>query len=347
MKDKIARLRANHPWLDRAMATWEQYSERQGNQQAGGITYFAFLSFFPIMALAFFVVGLVAKVRPEARDTLTEAINEVLPGIIGNGEGQLSLDAVQANAGAVGLIGLVSVLYAGLGWLSSMRQGLLALFELPEREQPNLVMGKLRDLLSLAVLGSVLLLSVAVSGFVAGFSRELLELVGLGAELSWLLKALTWVLGLAASTLLFWALFRILAAPELTGRELLQGAVLGALGFELLKRLSGVLLASTKSNEAFQVFGITLILLVWMNYFSRLVLLSAAFAHTAPDAVARREAAEELAQRVEGPKIELAGVAAAAPGAAPASTSGRGPVFAAGAATMLAAVALARRVVGR
>ncbi len=347
MKERIARLRAAHPGLDRLLSTWEHYGAHQGNQQAGGVTYFAFLSFFPILALAFFVVGWIAKVYPEARDDLLEAIGQVLPGMIGDGPGELSLSVVQENAATVGLIGLVGVLYAGLGWLSSIREALLVLFELPTREQPNLVMGKLRDLISLAVLGAVLLLSVSVSGFVAGFSRELLDLVGLGAELSWALKALTWVLGLAASTVLFWALFRILAAPDLTGRELLQGALLGAVGFELLKRLSGVLMASTKDQEAFQVFGITLILLVWINYFSRLVLLAAAFAHTAPGAVERRRLAEEAAHRVEGPRIDLAAAVAAGAAPVPEERDGRGPVFAAGAATMLAAVALARRFVRR
>ena len=37
------------------------------------MTYFAFLSFFPILALAFFVVGSVAAVFPDAQDNLVTA----------------------------------------------------------------------------------------------------------------------------------------------------------------------------------------------------------------------------------------------------------------------------------
>src|SRR3546814_5223037 len=103
----------------------EHYGAVKGNLQAGAVTYFAFLSFFPILALGFFVIGYVAKVYPEAQENLTEALGSVLPGMVGEDEGQISLEAIQDAAGAVGLIGLAGVLYAGLGWLSGMREALL------------------------------------------------------------------------------------------------------------------------------------------------------------------------------------------------------------------------------
>ena len=47
---------------------WSQhYGDVKGGLQAGAVTYFAFLSFFPILALAFFVVGLLSQVYPDAR----------------------------------------------------------------------------------------------------------------------------------------------------------------------------------------------------------------------------------------------------------------------------------------
>ena len=48
----------------------EHYGAVKAGQQAGAVTYFAFLSFFPILALAFFVVGWIAKVYPDAQDDL-------------------------------------------------------------------------------------------------------------------------------------------------------------------------------------------------------------------------------------------------------------------------------------
>src|SRR3546814_13040336 len=118
--------------------------------------------------------------------------------MVGEDEGQISLEAIQDAAGAVGLIGLAGVLYAGLGWLSGMREALLVMFETPQREQPNFVIGKARDLVSLALIGVVMIVSVAVSSLISRFSREVLELLGLGLVFRPLLLVIS-VLGAVAA----------------------------------------------------------------------------------------------------------------------------------------------------
>ncbi|MCR1784375.1 YihY/virulence factor BrkB family protein [Nocardioides carbamazepini] len=310
-KATIAELRERHPTVDHAVRMQEHYSGVQGSQQAGGVTYFGFLSVFPILALAFFVVGWISRVFPDAQDALIKAIDEVLPGLVGDGDGQVNLGDVQAAAGAVGLIGLAGVLYAGLGWLSSLQAALTVLFELPERLRPNFVIGKLRDLLTLAVLGTVLLLSVVTSAVLTRASRAVLDMVDVGAELGWLVTVAAVLLGLASAALLFFLMFRLLVRTSLPARALWSGAWLGAIGFEVLKQLSGLLLASSRGQPAFQAFGIALILLVWINYFSRVILYAAAWALTSP-----------AAERPPAPVPAAAAIAAAV---APAAEPSAGP----------------------
>lgn len=290
LKQQISRLRARSAVVDHAVRTQEHFSEVKGSQQAGGVTYFGFLSVFPVLALAFFAVGYVANVFPDAQDALLDAIDEVLPGLVGDQPNEVPLEDIQDAAGAVGLIGLAGVLYAGLGWLSSLQTALIVLFEMPERLQPNFVIGKLRDLLTLVVLGAVLMLSVAVSGVLTRLSEQVLDLVGLGSGLGWLVALVALAFGLAASALLFFLMFRLLARPPMPSRSLWSGAWLGAIGFEVLKQLSSLLLTGTRGQPAFQAFGIALILLVWINYFSRVTLYAAAWAHTSPAARAERDA---------------------------------------------------------
>jgi len=143
---------------------------------------------------------------------------------------------------------------------------------------------------------------------------------------------------------LFFAFFRLLASPNVPSRSLWSGALLGAIAFELLKQLSTVLLQATREQPAVQAFGIALILLVWINYFSRVVVLAAAWAHTSPEARAAREAQLVADQTVEGPQIDLA-AAADVVRTAPGAAAGSSPkaAFAAGAASMLGLVALVRR----
>ncbi len=318
------------------------------------MTYFGFLSFFPILALAFFGVGYVARVWPEAQDNLETILSEALPGLIGSGSNQISLQTIQDNATTVGLIGLAGVTYAGLGWLSALRTALMSVFDKPQEARPNFVLGKARDLMTLVVLGLALLVSVSLSGLVAGFSEDLLRWLHWPGSSSRVLTLVSVLLGVAVSTGVFLALFWLLARPRLPISSLARGALLAAVGFEALKWASTYLLQLTRNQEAFQAFGIALILLVWINYFSRIVLYGAAWAATADPAVEAdgpaRESADsrELRERVERSRREPVPVGAGA--AAPSDEAtvadargGRAKAFLGGAGLGAVAALLAHR----
>ena len=281
------------------------------------------------------------RCSPTPNENLVEAINTVLPGIIGGKARTRSRSSeIEQAATTVGLLGLLGLLYAGLGWLSAMRSALGVVFEQPAKEHPNFVVGKLRDLVTMVVLGVVLLLSVALAGFVTGFSDVVLDWLSLDDEIGWLVTLIGRVIGFGANMLLFYAFFKLLARPHTPNRSLWSGALLGAVAFEVLKALSFLLLASTEGNPAFQAFGIALILLVWINYTSRGTLYAAAWAHTTVAAREIRErAALERAKMQELTRVDLH----EAPAPEPPSRSRVAKSFAAGGATALALVAVARR----
>ncbi len=293
---KLERFRGRHHKIDHVIHMVTHYSSVGGNAQAGAVTFFGFLSVFPILALAFFAVGMLAQVYPDLHKDISTMIENVLPGVVGSDDGEIPLSTFENYAATVGIVGLLVLLYSGLGWLSGMRVALETMFALPKKEHPNFVVGKFRDLGTLLLLGMVLLVSVALSGLVAGFSERLLDWVGADPD-AVVPNALLWLLShglaVAASTVLLLALFKLLAQPHVPRRSLLDGALLGAIGFELLKALAYFLIEQTKGNPAFQVFGVSLILLIWINYFSRLVLYAASYAYTSPAAVRLREAAPQ------------------------------------------------------
>lgn len=342
VKGRIEAARERRPLLDQVVRTVGHYGAVKGNLQAGAVTYFAFISFFPILALAFAVIGFVARVYDGAETDLVDAINSVLPGLVGEGEGEISLDDIRDSAPGILSVGLVVVLYSGLGWLSSMRDALLVVFEMPSGQQPNFLVGKVRDLLALTTLGLILVVAVGVSGIARGLSEQILDWVGLGSGLGWLLGLVAVTIGLAANALLFFALFKVLAEPDLPRRALWSGAILGAVGFEALKQVSQLLLQSTASSPAFQAFGIALILVVWINYFSRVVMYAAAWAYVHPAARALRPEGDAPTQGPPSPPLAWRDRLAADRAEEPAAVRWATP-FAAGSAATLALVAVLRR----
>jgi membrane protein len=341
VKERISAVRERRPFVDHLVRMQEHYGAVKAGQQAGAVTYFAFLSFFPILALAVFVVGQVARIYPKARADLATVVNDVMPGLVGPDESQIQIADIEKFAATIGLIGLLVLLYSGLGWLAAMRAALVVVFEVPATAQPNFVFGKLRDLLTLVLIGVILLLSVAVAGLVGGFATDLLRWLEVGTEYDVLVKVLTALLGFAANMLLFFTMFVLLAEPPTPRRSLWQGAVLGALAFEVLRQISTVLFKSTQGNPAFQAFGIALIVLVWINYFSRVVLYAAAFAHTSRAARALR--VPEPAAPVAGPPSPPLAARPAVEESAPAWVT----PYAAGAVSTLGLMAVARKLTRR
>ena len=98
------------------------------------MTYFAFLSFFPIMAIAFFVVGYLARFYPAARDDMVTAIQQVLPQIVGTKRGRDLAGQGRERRRRGRRDRSRSLLYSGLGWLAGMRSALEVVFETPRSE---------------------------------------------------------------------------------------------------------------------------------------------------------------------------------------------------------------------
>jgi membrane protein len=266
--------------IEHAKRALRHYSDRDGSTLAAAVTYFAFLSLFPLLALAFAAIGLIANVVPTAEGALDVSLRALFPGMIGDGPGQLTLAAIREASGPVAGVGIVTVAYSGLSWIADMRDALGRMFDQPREPRPEGIRGRLASFaatqlhsaLSLASIGAALLVSVAVSGGVLELASHL-PLVSVAAA----------IVGVATGAVMFFLMFRLLADPDLPRAALWSGAVVGAIGFEILKRASTWLLDSTASQPAFQAFGIALILLVWIYYFSRVVMYAAAWARTSAD----------------------------------------------------------------
>ncbi|HUS22018.1 MAG TPA: YihY/virulence factor BrkB family protein [Aeromicrobium sp.] len=274
--------------FDHPIRAYRHYAARDGSMLAAAVTYFAFLSLFPLLALSFAAVGFMAGFLPDAHHAVDTVLRGLLPGMVGGEPNQISLAAVQDAAGTAAGIGLLTMLYAGLGWISQMRDALAAIFDVESSRAPSFGREKVvaflaaqaRDAVALMAIGLVLLVSVGVSGGLLNFLRHLGRTIGVDDDLGFVMPPLLVAAGVATGTVLFFAMFKLLAAPTAADRALWFGAFVGAVGFEVLKLASTWLLGVTAQQPAFQAFGIALILLVWIHYFSRVLLYAASWAAT-------------------------------------------------------------------
>ena len=167
----LRRARSQRPWIDHALRAYDRHTEVRGGQLAAAVTYFGFLSFFPLLALVFSLVGYLSDIYPGAQDDVTAAVQAAFPSLVGSGEGEINIqDVIDARAGA-GLIGLVGLLYAGLGWLDALRDGLRRVFGTDD-QSIGLLKRKLVDVAVLAMLGLSLLASLVVSSLATAATAD-------------------------------------------------------------------------------------------------------------------------------------------------------------------------------
>ncbi|KGN42372.1 YihY/virulence factor BrkB family protein [Knoellia aerolata] len=296
-----ARLQRTRLWK-----AWKRYGESRGNLLAGGVAYFAFFSIFPVVALAFTVFGVLLQDNQQWLDQIKDYLNDTLPGFVKEGdEGLIPIEAPGGGALTVtGLVGLGGLLFAGLGWLGALRDGVRTIFG-AEGAPGNVVTAKLRDLGVLVLLGLAILVSAAVTGVASALTSWVAEAIGLG-EQQWLLRAVALVIGALLDGFVVLVMLRLLSGVEVPWRGLVGGAVVGGIGITLLKVLGTTLIAGTTDNPLFASIALVVGLLVWLNFMSRIILLSAAWSANSLESDAAEHLSEgERAKLVEGPEVPL------------------------------------------
>jgi membrane protein len=281
----IARQRRQRPWFDHLVRAYEAFDNRYGNHYAAAITYFSVLSLFPLVMIAFAIMGFVLAGDPVALKNLQETIAGAVPSGLDKIINDLVEEAIKQR-GTVGIIGLLTAAYSGLGWMSNLRDALTAQWGLEHQDVPFLKRMR-SDLLSLLGLGLALAVSFGLTAAGAGLGGLLLDWLGLDDD-AWavfLLRVATIVLALAANWVVFiWVLSR-LPRQKVSAKSAVRGAIAAAIGFEILKQAATLFLAGVTSSPAGVVFGPIIGLLIFANLVARFLLFITAWTATAKENV--------------------------------------------------------------
>jgi len=277
-----ARFTASRPWR-----AWQRFGKARGTVLAGGVTYAAFFSLFPALAVGFSVFGLVLGGDPELQARVVDAVNSAFgtpiikvedadPGVV-----LLSSLTDGSTLSIAGIIAFAGLVYTGLGWLDAMREGIRAMFGQGPAEG-NVVTTKARDLMVLVCVGLVIVasagLGLAVSTAAGGVLRAI-GLTGSGFD-QVVLGVLSAVVLLFVDAAVLVLLFRVLAGVHLQPEDLRDSALAGAAALGVLKVFAGILLGRVSDNRFLATFAVALGLLIWLNLMSRVTLLSAAWGAT-------------------------------------------------------------------
>ncbi|MEU8896999.1 inner membrane protein YhjD [Nocardia sp. NPDC048505] len=294
LKAKIEQRIQAHPWLDHLVRAGGRYNRQRGDYYAAGITYFTVLSLFPLLMVAFAVVGFVLSSHPELLTELQQKIIDAIPGELGDQLNDL-IDSAIDSRGTVGVLGLLGAVYSGLGWMANLRAALTEQWE-QQTQDADWFRTKLSDLGALVGLGLAFAISIGLSAVSSStLGARLLINLGLshvpGARLILVLASI--VLALLATWAVFaWIIARLPREP-VSLASAAKAALIGAVAFELFKYVASLYLQTVLRSPAGAAFGSIIGLMVFSYVTYRIILFATAWAAEAnehPTAEATRPA---------------------------------------------------------
>lgn len=286
----VDKLRMKYEWFDHIMRMQERYSKEGGNHFAAGVTYFSVLSIFPLLMLAFAIMGFVLRGNDELMQSIENAITDNISGEMGDTVSSI-VDTAVGQAGGVFTIGFVTALWSGLSWMGNLRMGVTALWKRPIKAE-NFILGKLRDLIRL--LGMMLMIAVtfAVTAIgSSGLTSSLIAKIGLDwvPGIGVLSTVVAILVGLLANWILFFWMLSSLPRGKVPLGSAARGAVIGAIGLEVVKQLGSLFFSNALSNPAGAVFGPIIGLMVVFYLIWRITMYASAWTATTEEALAMED----------------------------------------------------------
>ena len=274
----LARARERHEWIGHLARAGERYFAQRGNHFAAATAFFSILTAVPLLMVAFAAASYVLWFNPDLLAELEDAITASVPSDALHSIIETAID--QRNS--IGTIGLIAALWSGVWWMSNLREAVSAQWELPA-PHPAALQRLLYDLRALVGLGAALAVTLSFTVLGAGFAELVLAWLGAPDDglTRTLLRVVGIVLGVAANWLIFaWAITR-LPRTDVALRGVRRAALLGAIGFEVLKQGATVYFEVVTSTPGGAVFGSLLGLLLFGYLVARLLLWVTAWAATA------------------------------------------------------------------
>lgn len=258
--------------------TFEEWNADNAPRLAAALAFYIAFSLAPLLVITIGIVGFVlqeAFVREEVLTLVTRTIGESA-GVFVDG----LIDSIrQPQAGLITtLLGIGALLLGALGAFEQLKSALNTVWNVPQSMQAEGIRGfitnKLLSFGMVLMIGFLLLVSLILSTILSALESYTLS-VWTGAEVA--LYWLNIVLSYAIVTLLFAMIYRFLPDIRLQWRDVLIGAFITTLLFNLGKYALSVYLSNSGLASAYGAAGSFVLILFWIYYSAQIVLFGAEF----------------------------------------------------------------------
>lgn len=261
-------------WLGVGERAYKGFLIHQGNANAAAIAYYTLFSIFPLTLLLISLGSFVLNSQ-QAQEAALNAVGTYLP--FATELVQRNIERVLQLRGTASVIGVVGFIWAASGVFGSLSRAVNLAWEL-ERPRPAWAERALAAglVLLVALLFSLSLFSTAAFEVVARLAHLLLP----GTPISGLslMDLASGVLPYMFTVLLFCFLYAVLPNARVAWSEVLPGALMASIAWEVAKNAFTFYLGSFATyNLVYGSLGAVIALLLWSYISGLIILLGAEF----------------------------------------------------------------------
>jgi membrane protein len=255
--DRVDQWQRAHPWVGFPIAVIFKFFDDQGSYLAALITYYGFVSLFPLLLLLTSILGFVLQGHAQLQQQIVSSALSQFP-VIGDQLRQPT--SLRGNSAAL-IIGIAAALYGALGVAQATQNAMNVAWGVPRHRRPNPIKARLRSFGLIATVGIAVLVTTAVSA--VGTSAS-----SFGADVSRLGGILLTAIAFLVNVVVFAIAFRVTTARRLSTRQILPGAVVAATIWQVLQVVGSAYVGHfVKGSEStYGVFAIVLGLLAWVHF---------------------------------------------------------------------------------
>jgi membrane protein len=263
--ERLDRYQRQHRRAGFPIAVVYKFFEDQGVYLAALITFYGFLSLFPLLLLLASVLGFVLANNTDLQQRVLDSTLSQFP-IIGD---ELSGRPGLRGSGAALVIGGLVALYGALGVAQALQNAMNVAWSVPRNRRPNPLRARLRSLLLLGTAGVAVIATTILSALGGSAGAD-------GAMFAGWIALLVTAGALVLNTAVFIVAFRIATASEVSVRDVAPGAIIAAVIWQLLQLFGTAYVAHVvkDASATYGVFALVLGLLAWIFMASLGIVLS-------------------------------------------------------------------------
>ena len=259
--DRIDRVQRRRPFLAFPIAVVKKFGDDRAGYLAALITYYTFFSMFLLLIVFVTILGFVLHGNPKLTSSIEHSILGQFP-VIGD---QIKVRSLTGSGVAL-VFALLGTLWSGLGGVKAAQNAMDSVWQVPQKDRPNFLTSLQRSLLMLGVLGVAAVGATVLSGLATG-----------GGNFGIALKVAGLAGALALNFAVFLLAFRILTVAKVSWSDVLPGAVVAAIAWEVLQ-LAGTYLVGNKLAGASATYGalaLPVVMLSWLYLGAQVTLYAA------------------------------------------------------------------------